>query len=89
VSRADSWVCWARRGMGTARRRRLAFLRPVGRAWRTDPGAYRLSDLWLGRVPGLGFVLVKFGQGRRPREGRQPGALGLWDQLPSGLGPGV
>jgi hypothetical protein len=82
--------------MGTDRLRRMASLRPGlvrgGRVWLaglSDPMSYqrssRLSGSGLDRVVGLGSVLAKSGRGRTRRGGGPPAALGLWDELPSGL----
>jgi hypothetical protein len=67
----------------------MASLRPglvAGcRAWLSDLQSYRLSGSGGDRAPGLGFAWVKSAQGRTRRGGRQPAALELWDELPSGL----
>jgi hypothetical protein len=63
-----------------------------GRVWLSelsDPMSYRrssrLSGSGLDRVVGLGSVLAKSGRGRTRKGGGPPAALGLWDELPSGL----
>jgi hypothetical protein len=50
----------------------------------SDPKSYRSSGSGLGRVLGLGFAVAQSGQRRRRRGGVRLGALGLWDELPSG-----
>jgi hypothetical protein len=88
ASQADFLACWVRRGMGTARPRRMASLRlglVAGKAWLAELRSGREFDLGLDRVPGAGFAMVRSARGRTRRGGRPPATLGLWDELPSGL----
>jgi hypothetical protein len=86
-SQAEFLAWRVRRGMETARLRRMASLRlgPVagGRVWLSDLQSYRLSGSGVDRGMGVGFVWVQSGRGRTRRGGRLSAALGLWDRLPS------
>jgi len=65
----------------------MAFLRlglAAGKAWLAALGSEREFDLELGMAP-LGFAMVCSARGRSRRGGGRPAALGLWDELPSGL----
>ena len=48
-------------------------------------GSSRLSGSGVDKAPGSGFAVARSGQERRRRGGGRPAALGLWDELPSGL----
>ena len=81
ASRVGSWVCWIRRGMGTARRRMVFSLLRRGMASWSDLGRVRGSGPDKAREQGFG--VVRAGRRTTRRGERPPEALGLWGGLPS------
>jgi hypothetical protein len=68
----------------------MAFLRPglvaEGRVWLFERRSYRMFGWGLGRAVEVGFAWASSARGRTRRGGRPLAALGLWDELPSGVG---